>query len=110
MCRNCKVIKRHGVQHFTRVCGHPAWPFFVILDIEPYTSLQLRTLYLQEMFARGILVNAGHNLSYAHSVADIETLLNAYDAVLPILGAAVAERDLPARLHCEPLRPLFSVR
>ena len=105
-----RLIDRHGVSHFTRVCGHPAWPFLVILDAAPYTALQLRTLYLQEMFARGILVNAGHNLSYAHSAADIETLLEVYNEVLPILGAAVEERDLPARLRCEPLSPLFAVR
>jgi hypothetical protein len=30
--------------------------------------------------------------------------------VFPILGAALADNDLHARLRCEPLKPLFKVR
>ena len=103
-------IAEHGVTDFCSVSGHPAWSFFTIAPAGPYDAYELKTLYLQEMFARGILTLGTHNLSYAHSDADIETLLGAYDAVLPSLGAAVEHGDLPARLHGEPLKPLFKVR
>ncbi|MCC7410166.1 MAG: aminotransferase class III-fold pyridoxal phosphate-dependent enzyme [Gammaproteobacteria bacterium] len=104
------LVAQHRVQAFVSVCGHPAWPFVVLADASPCTALELRTLYLQEMFARGILVNTGHNLSYAHTEADIATLLAAYAQVLPLLRAAVEQGDLRARLRCEPLEPLFRVR
>jgi glutamate-1-semialdehyde 2,1-aminomutase len=103
-------IGEHGVADFCSVSGHPAWSFFTIAAAGPYDAYELKTLYLQEMFARGILTLGTHNLSYAHSDEDIETLLGAYDAVLPSLRAAVDRGDLPARLHGEPLKPLFKVR
>jgi len=105
-----RLIDRHHAAAFAAVSGHPAWPFFRLSDCDPYTALELRTLYLQEMFARGILVNGGHNLSYAHSEADIDALLAAYDEILPLLVAAVGKHDLHERLHCAPLQPLFRVR
>ena len=103
-------IAEHGVADFCSVSGHPAWSFFTIAAAGPYDAYGLKTLYLQEMFARGILTLGTHNLSYAHSDGDIETLLGAYDAILPSLRAAVDRGDLPARLHGEPLKPLFKVR
>ena len=99
-----------GVADFCSVSGHPAWSFFTITAAGGYDAFELRTLYLQEMFARGILTLGTHNLSYAHSDEDVERLLAAYDAVLPALRAAVDRQDLPARLHAEPLKPLFKVR
>lgn len=103
-------VAAHGVDGFCSVSGHPAWSFFTIGDAPPYSAFELKTLYLQEMFARGILIIGSHNMSYAHSDADVAALLAAYDEVLPILRAAVDQGDLLDRLHCEPLKPLFKVR
>lgn len=103
-------IARHGVEDICGVAGHPSWSFFVLKDTPAYNSFELKTLYLQEMFARGILINGTHNISYAHSAADIDALLAAYDAILPMLRATVDRRDLAQRLQCEPLKPLFKVR
>ena len=103
-------IASHGVGEFCSVSGHPAWSFFTIDDAPPYSAFELRTLYLQEMFVRGILIIGSHNMSYAHSDDDVDALLAAYDEVLPILRAAIDRGDLLDRLHCEPLKPLFKVR
>lgn len=103
-------IREHGVDGLCRVSGHPAWSFFHIADAGPYTALDLKTLYLQEMFERGILTLGTHNVSYAHSGDDVARLLGAYDEILPMLREAVDREDLLDRLHCEPLRPLFQVR
>lgn len=104
------LIARHGVQDFCSVSGHPSWSFFIIKDTPAYGSFELKTLYLQEMFARNILINGTHNISYAHSEADVAQLLAAYDQILPMLRDTVAQRDLAQRLQCEPLKPLFKVR
>jgi glutamate-1-semialdehyde aminotransferase len=103
-------IARHGVESFCAVSGHPAWSFFTLADAGPYGALELKTLYLQEMFERGILVIGTHNMSYAHSDADVAQLLAAYDEILPMLRAAVDREDLHDRLRCEPLQALFKVR
>jgi glutamate-1-semialdehyde 2,1-aminomutase len=51
-----------------------------------------------------------HNISYAHTQADIDSLLKAYNEVLPILRNAVDNHRLKELLQCEPLVPLFKVR
>jgi glutamate-1-semialdehyde 2,1-aminomutase len=103
-------IEKHDVGHFLSVSGNPAWPFLVIGDTPGYSQWITKTLFLQEMFARGILTLTTHNLNYAHSEADVQRLLSVYDEVLPILKSAVDDQRMEQCLHCEPLQPLFKVR
>lgn len=103
-------IQRHGVGHILSAAGHPAWSFLLIGDAEPYSSWQIKTLVLQELFARGILTLCTHNVSYAHSAEDIQRLMIAYDEVFPIVKDAVDNRKLETYLRCQPLQPLFKVR
>ena len=104
------LIKHHGVEHILGLSGHPSWSFVLIKDVEPYTQWQIKTLFLQEMFDRGILMLGSHNMSYAHSDDDIAALLVAYEQVLPIIKDAVVNGQLESHLRCEPLEPLFKVR
>lgn len=105
-----KLIDRHGVGHFLSVTGNPAWSFLIIKEAKPYTQWQIKTLFLQEMFARGILTLASHNLNYAHSEEDIGQLLGTYDEVFPLLRDAVDNAALDKYLRCKPLEPLFKIR
>jgi glutamate-1-semialdehyde 2,1-aminomutase len=104
------LIAKHDATHLASLAGHPTWSFFMIKDAAPYTSWQLKTLFLQEMFSRGILTIGTHNLSYAHTDDDVTKLLDAYDEVLPLLVSAVRDRQLEKMLLCKPLEPLFKVR
>ena len=104
------LLEKHGVGTFLSLSGHPAWSFLLFKDAETYSQWEIKTLFLQEMFNRGILAYGTHNMSYAHSDADVERLLSVYDEVLPIIKDAVVNRTLTKRLHCKPLVPLFKVR
>jgi glutamate-1-semialdehyde 2,1-aminomutase len=104
------LIDKHEAGAFLSVSGHPNWSFLNIKDAEPYTSWELKTLYMQELFERGILGYGTHNLSYSHTDADVERLLQAYDEVFAMLAKAVREKALGQMLKCEPLQPLFKVR
>lgn len=104
------LIGKHGIGHIAKTAGHPTWSFFMINDANGYSSWEIKTLYLQEMFARGILTLGTHNLSYSHGDAEIATLLKAYDEVLPILKQAVNDKQMSSLLRCDPLVPLFKVR
>ena len=75
-----------------------------------YDEWEIKTYFLQEMFARGILTYGSHNMNYAHSEADSENILAAYDQVLPLISSAIIENCLGDKLNCDPLRPLFGVR
>lgn len=104
------LIAKHDIGYFMEVSGDPTWSFLSIKDAAPYSLWQLKTLFMQEMFARGILAYGTHNISYAHSPSDVVALLNAYDDVFAILGRAVSERNVERKLQCEALAPLFKVR
>ncbi len=99
-----------GIQSMLRVSGHPSWSFLQLADSPPYSSWELKTLFMQECLARGVLTLGTHNPCYALTNQDVAHVLGAYDEVFPILRAAVDCRDLPSRLHCKPLEPLFKVR
>lgn len=103
-------ITTHKVDNIFSISGHPSWSILTIADAGPYTSWDIRTLLLQEMFSRGILTLGSHNMSYSHSPDDVEKLLTVYDAVLPLIGAAVADKTLEKDLRCDPLVPLFQIR
>jgi len=105
-----KLIEKHGIGRFLRISGHPSWTFLVFGDAAPHGQWEIKTLFLQEIFARGVLFIGSHNMSYAHSDADIEHLLHTYDEVFPILGKAVASPSLKPYLRCATLEPLFKVR
>jgi hypothetical protein len=65
---------------------------------------------MQELLQRGILSVGTHNVNYAHSDADIDTLLGVYAEVLPMIGHALDTGTLHQALRCKPLVPLFKIR
>lgn len=103
-------IAAHDVGDFISTAGHPAWSFLILKDTPQASQWDLKTLLLQEFFVRGILSFGTHNLSFAHSDADIARLLAVYDEVLPLLGAAAHDGRITELLRCKPLEPLFKVR
>lgn len=105
-----KIINDMQAQQWLSVTGHPAWSFLNIGDHGPYNALELKSLFLQEMSARGFLLGGGHNLNYAHKQADIEALLSAYRQVLATLAETIVKEDLTIRFKGELLKPVFKVR
>lgn len=105
-----KCIQTNEVGHFLSTAGKPVWSFLMIKDTPPYSSWEIKTLFLQEMFKRGFLTIGTHNVSYAHSVSDVERLLVAYGEVFAILKDAVDNHRFEQYMECKPLEPLFKVR
>lgn len=103
-------IALHRVGEFVSIVGHPSWTFLVLRDLPGISQWQTKTLLLQELFARGVLSLGSHNLSFAHSDADIARLLDVYDEVFPLLRAGAVEGRMHELLRCKPLEPLFKVR
>jgi len=103
-------IARHGLQELLSINGHPSWSFLAIADVPRATSWTTKTLLMQELFERGILSFGTHNMSYAHSEADVERLLDVYDEIFPLLRQGAFEGRMPQLLRCKPLEPLFKLR
>lgn len=104
------LIKKHDLGDILSTAGKPCWSFLIFKDAKDYTMWELKTLFLQEIFARGVLTLTTHNMSYAHTDDDIAKLLKAYDEVFGIIKEAVEEKSLLKLLRTEPLVALFKVR
>lgn len=105
-----QLIEKYQISEFINISGHPSWSFLSFKDSKIYTLWQIKTLFLQEVFARGILTLGTHNLSLAHNNEDIAILLQVYDDVFALIKDVLDTQSLDQALKCEPLQPLFKVR
>lgn len=105
-----KIINHNELSDIFQIGGQPTWTILSMKDTEKYCSWTIKTLYMQEMLKRGILTLGGHETTYAHTDADIDSLLKAYSDVMPILKDAIKNNKVVEMLDCEPLVPLFKVR
>ena len=104
------LVENYKILYILTVTGYSSWSFFRIRNYNDVHPLSLKTLFLQEVLARGIYTLGTHNLSYLHPDKDIERLLTCYDKVFPILFRALNEDNSFMFLKSEFLKPLFKVR
>lgn len=104
------LIGKHELGDILSVSGKDCWSFLMFKDTDIYSQWELKTLFLQEVFARGILTIGSHNMTYAHSDSDISKLLKVYDEVFAIIKGAFIKRNLNELLQTKPLAPLFKIR
>lgn len=104
------IIDKHGLEDVLSVAGKDCWSFLLFKNSDTYSQWEIKTLFLQELFARGILFLGTHNMSYAHSDADIIQLLRIYNEIFGIIKSALTNNDLAKQLRTKPLIPLFTIR
>lgn len=104
------LLNEAGLNDLFHVSGHPSWTFLNIREARGVTPFEVKTLLMQEQHQRGVLCLGGHNLSHAHSDADIDRTLALYREVLPMVGDVASRGVLHEQLRCDPLVPLFKVR
>lgn len=104
------LIEKHAAAEVAILSGHPSWTFFQISASGGYSVEEIKSLWMQMMFERGMLTIGTHNISYAHSQDDIDRLLDVYDEVLPLLVAAIRDRRVAQLLRGPVLKPVFKVR
>ena len=105
-----KLIIKHKLTKILNVTGHPSWSFINFLSHGKISPFTIRTLFIQEIFSRGIYTLGSHNLSYSHTNEDIKKLLTCYDEVFPIIHSALTKGNILKKLKCKPIKPLFKVR
>lgn len=107
-------IEKHmadlGGPDWLKLAGHPSWSFTMIGDCPNASAWELKTLYIQEMVARGVLTLGTQNISYAHSKADVTAFLRAFEETTSVMAQAIASETVPSKLRCKPLEPVFKVR
>lgn len=84
------LAERHGLKGRVHCFGPGPRNVVAFKDGNGSDSLLLRTLFQQEVLARGILFAVGHNVSAALTNADIRQTLAAYDEALAALAKHLA--------------------
>ncbi len=105
-----RIVEEYKLSDVFSLSGHPTWTFLNIKDARGCSAFEIKTLWMQELLQRGFLSVGSHNVSYAHTEADVAALMAAYAEVLPMIGRTLDQGSLRQALRCEPLVPLFKVR
>ncbi len=79
----------------------------VTFDASVGDPLLVKSLVQQEMIRRGVLWSGFHNVSYAHTQAEVEHTLAIYDDVLDTLSHHIDNNTVADALEGSPLQPVF---
>jgi len=104
------LIKQHGLQDTIEVKGKPVWQVFSIHEANGFSDLEIKSYIQQELLQRGFLWFGSHNMSFAHTNADIKNLLSAYDGIFAKLSSLIASKKLRQALQGKPISNIFKVR
>jgi glutamate-1-semialdehyde aminotransferase/spore coat polysaccharide biosynthesis protein SpsF (cytidylyltransferase family) len=108
--RASRKIADAGLNGVISLAGAAPWAILAYKDHPHGSKEAIKTFFLREMIAAGVLINSSHNVCFSHTEADIAHVLNAYDHALPLLREALDRGDIEQRLGNQVIRPVFSVR
>jgi glutamate-1-semialdehyde aminotransferase len=100
------ALAAHGLAQYIALHATPWRVLLVFSDAEGLVSSPLRTLFLQEMIARGVLFQGLYLPCYTHTDEDVVQILSAFADACAVYGQALSQgwRDM---LVGEPTRPVF---
>ena len=90
--------------------GHPSWLFLKWSVGDARTLNEVKTLFLQEMLRRGVLVLGTHDVTTAFTADDVDLVAAAYAETLDVIVDGLERGDVADRLECQTLVPLFTLR
>jgi glutamate-1-semialdehyde 2,1-aminomutase len=100
-----EVARRHGIQDFLQFLGRPCNLIFATRGIDQVPSQAYRTLFMQELIARGVLAPS-FVVSYSHSDDDIDKTIDAIDGAAAVYAQAL-EYGIMEVLESRFVKPVF---
>lgn len=79
----------------------------LVFDPSAGNGLEMKSYVQQELIRRGILWTGFHNMSFAHSEADVAYVLSAYNDLLPDFVRHTRAGTLGGALRGAPVQPVF---
>lgn len=92
-----RVAKKHGLATYAE--GLPFHPYLIFKNSAGEDDLALRSLFIQEVAKRGILVSSAVLINYAHERKYIMEVIKKLDQVFAILKSALKKGDILQRLE-----------
>lgn len=91
---------------YTKAIGYN-FRTMVTFDEKAGDPLILKSFLQQELLKRGILWSGMHNISYSHTIPDIEFTLSAYEEALTLLKESIHQGNLLSQIRGIPVQPTF---
>jgi len=105
-----KLSKSFGLTDYTQCIGLPAYSALYFRDAKGDDSLEMKSLFQQEVIKRGILTIGVHLICLSHSDEDVAKTLAAYEDALKILRQAIDEGDIEKYLEGKKIQPVLRKR
>ena len=103
-------IKAAGLESVIGLVGKAPWKILQFNDHAHGSKEAIKTLFLREMIAHGVLLSVSHNICYAHNDIDMALVGKAYDAALGTVADALKKPKLDDQMDMPLIRPVFSLR
>lgn len=104
------LIRANGLDQVIVPGGVATMRHLTFKDAPGASALALRTVFMRELIARGVLMTNCYGLTFAHERRDIDAVVAAHAEALPVVAAELARGDLDARLGEARIRPVFPPR
>ena len=105
-----QLLFQHGLDKTIKLSGYAPWKIIQFLDHEIVSTAELKTLFIQEMIKRGILINSALNINFSHSSVDQYKIIKAFEEVLSIIAECIKNKNTKKYLRSPVIKPLFKVR
>lgn len=101
------IIKNKVLEDYIEVIGYSCWPVVVFKDSNKVVSMSYRTLFLQEMIARGILYQGTFTIAYEHTYELIDETMEAFEASCNVYKRAIEAKSTDGLLIGDETKPVF---
>lgn len=102
-----KIIKSLKIEQITKMIGFNFCPEYLFFDKNENKSLEIQSLFQQEIVRRGILSRAGMFISLSHKNSDIDNTLIVFEKALEVVKEAVIKDKVIDRLDGDVIQPVI---
>lgn len=104
------IIKSNQLEGIITINGLAPWKILGFNDSSFATAFDIKTLFIQEMLKRGLLINSSFNLNFAHKDLEKHKIINAFDETCALIAKGISNQNVLSLLTSLPIKPLFKVR
>jgi|TARA_B100002003_G_scaffold84280_1_gene78721 glutamate-1-semialdehyde-2,1-aminomutase len=105
-----KAVRDLGIQENIECIGRPCLTLMKFMSDDGKDSLELRSLFQQEVIRQGILFAVANNLSFSHSDSDVEKTIEVYGNAFEVLKNAIKDGNTEKYMLGKPIEPIFKIR
>jgi len=105
-----KLIDQNKLAEYVVLKGHAPLSLVELKGNNNIEVPMLRTLFIKEMVANGILINSTNNISFAHNKLDILKITEAYSTTFKKMAKVICQGNISEELNGVIIQPVFKVR